>query len=116
MPGGVVEIVAGNPFGLPVLLFNFWEGFGPDLAYQGVFRGKRYDWLPGIVGGWFSAIFGLWYGWVYFGFSQLPLWAFIIYLLEVFVAGILGGIAGYLLAKGLEAIGVKQPAPAVIES
>lgn len=114
--GGVVEILAGNPFGLPVLLFNFWEGFGPDVAYQGIFRGKRYDWFPGMVGGWLSALFGLWYGWIYFGFSQLPFWAFLVYLFEVFLAGVFGGLAGYALARGLERIGVKQPAPAVIES
>jgi energy-coupling factor transport system substrate-specific component len=114
--GSAVEILAGNPFGLPVFLFNFWEGFGPDISYNFIFRNKRYNLLVAIVGGILSADLGLVYGWFYFGFSQLPPLAFIIYVVEVTLSGVAAGIIGYYLAKALERIGVKPPSEAVIES
>lgn len=113
--GSAVEILAGNPFGLPVFLFNFWEGFGPDIAYNFIFRNKRYDLLVAIIGGILSADLGLVYGWFYFGFSNLPPLAFIIYVVEVTLSGVAAGIIGYLLVKALERIGVKPPTEAVIE-
>ncbi len=113
--GGVVEILAGNPFGLPVLLFDFWEGFGPDISYNFIFKNKRYDLVVAIIGGILSADLGLVYGWIYFGFSKLPIIAFIIYVIEVTLSGVAAGLIGYYLAKGLERIGVKVPAPAVIK-
>jgi ABC-type thiamin/hydroxymethylpyrimidine transport system permease subunit len=113
--GSAVEILAGNPFGLPVFLFNFWEGFGPDISYNFIFRNKRYDLLVAIIGGILSADLGLVYGWFYFGFSQLPAVAFIIYVIEVTLSGVAAGIIGYYLAKALERIGVKPPSEAVIE-
>lgn len=113
--GSAVEILAGNPFGLPVFLFNFWEGFGPDISYNFIYRNKRYDLLPAIVGGILSAGLGLVYSWYYFGFSQLPAMAFIIYVVEVILSGVAAGIIGYYLAKALEKIGVKPPSVAVVE-
>lgn len=113
--GSAVEILAGNPFGLPVFLFNFWEGFGPDISYNMIFRNKRYDLVVAIVGGILSADLGLVYGWYYFGFSQLPPLAFIIYVIEVTLSGVAAGIIGYYLAKALERIGVKPPSETVIE-
>jgi energy-coupling factor transport system substrate-specific component len=114
--GSVVEILAGNPFGLPVFLFNFWEGLGPDISYNLIFRNKRYDLLVAIIAGILSSALGMWYGWMYFGFSQLPAIAFIIYVLERFAGGIIAGVLGYLLAKALERIGVKPPEVTVIEA
>jgi energy-coupling factor transport system permease protein len=113
--GGVVEILAGNPFGLPVLLFDFWEGLGPDISYNFIFKNKRYDLVVAIIGGILSADLGLVYGWIYFGFSKLPPIAFIIYVIEVTLSGVAAGLIGYYLAKGLERIGVKPPVPAVIK-
>jgi ABC-type thiamin/hydroxymethylpyrimidine transport system permease subunit len=113
--GSAVEILAGNPFGLPVFLFNFWEGFGPDISYNFIFRNKRYDLLVAIIGGILSADLGLVYGWFYFGFSQLPAVAFIIYVIEVTLSGVAAGLVGYYLAKALERIGVKPPSEAVVE-
>jgi energy-coupling factor transport system substrate-specific component len=113
--GSAVEILAGTPFGLPVFLFNFWEGFGPDIAYNFIFRNKRYDLLVAIIGGILSADLGLVYGWFYFGFSQLPILAFIVYVVEVTLSGVAAGIIGYLIVKALERIGVKPPARAVVE-
>jgi ABC-type thiamin/hydroxymethylpyrimidine transport system permease subunit len=113
--GSAVEILAGNPFGLPVFLFNFWEGFGPDISYNMIFRNKRYDIIPAIIGGILSADLGLVYGWVYFGFAKLPIMAFIIYVVEVTLSGVAAGIIGYYLAKALEKIGVKPPAVSVVE-
>ncbi len=113
--GGVVEILAGNPFGLPVLLFDFWEGFGPDVSYNFIFKNKRYDLLVAIIGGILSADLGLVYGWIYFGFSKLPPLAFIIYVIEVTLSGVAAGLIGNYLAKGLERIGVRPPTPAVIK-
>src|SRR4030042_2751425 len=113
--GSAVEILAGNPFGLPVLLFNLWEGFGPDIAYNFIFRNKRYDLLVAIIGGILSADLGLIYGWFYFGFANLPALAFIVYFVEVTLSGVAAGLIGYYLAKALERICVKPPAPAVIK-
>jgi ABC-type thiamin/hydroxymethylpyrimidine transport system permease subunit len=113
--GSAVEILAGNPFGLPVFLFNFWEGFGPDISYNFIFRNRRYDMLPAIIGGILSADLGLVYGWLYFGFSQLPPIAFIIYVVEVTLSGVAAGIVGYYLSKALERAGVKAPTEAIIE-
>ncbi|MGE5221470.1 MAG: ECF transporter S component [Omnitrophica WOR_2 bacterium] len=113
--GGVVEILVGNPFGLPVLLFNAWEGFGPDIAYNFIFRNKRYDLLVAIIGGILAAYLGLVYGWIYFGFSQLPIGAFIVYVLEEGAAGVIGGLIGYYLARALEAVGVKPPKAVVVK-
>jgi energy-coupling factor transport system permease protein len=113
--GGVVEILAGNPFGLPVLLFDGWEGFGPDIAYNFIFRNKRYDLLVAIIGGILSADLGLAYGWLYFGFSKLPALAFIIYVIEVTLSGVAAGLIGYWLSKALEKIGVRPPAEVVVK-
>ena len=71
--------------------------------------------LVAIIGGILSADLGLVYGWLYFGFSQLPAIAFIIYVIEVTLSGVAAGIIGYYLAKALERIGVKPPEAAVIE-
>lgn len=112
--GGVVEILAGNPFGIPVLLFDFWEGLGPDVSYNFIFKNKRYDVWVAFVGGMLSALFGLAYGWLYFGFSKLPFWAFIIYVLEVIAGGLISAILGYGILKVLEAVGVKPPKPSAV--
>ena len=113
--GSAVEILAGNPFGLPVFLFNFWEGLGPDISYNMIFKNKRYDMLVAIIGGVLAAALGLVYGWLYFGFSQLPAMAFIIYVLETLASGVVAGVIGYYLSKALERIGVKPPEETVIE-
>lgn len=112
--GGVVEILAGNPFGLPVLLFNFWEGLGPDIAY-GLFRYKKYTLGVGILAGLLAAYFGVFYGWYYFGFQFLGMGAFLLYLFTQGVGGVIGGVVGHYLGVALEKIGVRPPAKAVIE-
>jgi ABC-type thiamin/hydroxymethylpyrimidine transport system permease subunit len=114
--GSVVEILAGNPFGLPVFLYNFWEGLGPDISYNFIFRNKRYDLLVAVIGGILAAALGLAYGWYYFGFQQLPALAFIIYVVESLAGGAIAGIIGYYLSKALERIGVKPPEETVIEA
>jgi len=112
--GGVIEIIAGNPFGLPVLLFNFWEGLGPDIAY-GIFRLRKYTLPVAILAGLFASFLGVFYGWYYFGFAQLPVVAFIVYLGAHVVSGVLAGVIGHYLAVALDRIGVRPPAAAVIE-
>lgn len=112
--GGVVEILAGNPFGLPVLLFNFWEGLGPDIAYS-IFKLKKYTLWVAILAGLFAAFLGVFYSWFYYGFEYLGFGAFALYLLTTAVGGLLGGIVGHYLGVALEKIGVKPPAKAIIE-
>jgi energy-coupling factor transport system permease protein len=112
--GGVVEILAGNPFGLPVLLFNFWEGLGPDIAYS-IFKLKKYNLGVAILAGLFAAYLGIFYGWYYFGFQYLGFGAFAIYLLTTGVGGLLGGVVGHYLGVALEKIGVRPPSKAIIE-
>jgi energy-coupling factor transport system substrate-specific component len=113
--GGVVEILAGNPFGLPVLLFNFWEGLGPDIAY-GLFRLKKYTLGVAILAGLLAAYFGVVYGWYYFGFQYLGLGPFLVYLVSTGIGGLLGGVLGHYVGMALERVGVRPPAKAVIES
>lgn len=113
--GGIVEILAGNPFGLPVLLFNAWEGFGPDLAYM-LFGQRRYDLFVAVLGGIFSSIIGLAYGWVYFGMGQLTPGAGLAFVLSSLVGGILGGVLGYAIGQALERFGVRRQTAAVIEN
>jgi energy-coupling factor transport system substrate-specific component len=112
--GGVVEILAGNPFGLPVLAFNFWEGLGPDIAY-GIFGLKRYTVPVAILAGLLASYFGVFYGWYYFGFEQLPPMAFLSYLGTKFLSGVIAGLVGHYLGVALEKVGVRPPAEAVIE-
>jgi energy-coupling factor transport system substrate-specific component len=111
--GGIIEIAVGNPFGLPVLLFNAWEGLGPDLIYMAT-GFKRFDLPVALAAGVMSACLGLVYGWIYFGFSQLPPIAFITYVAATVVGGLIGGVAGYYTSRALEKMGVKQQAVAVI--
>jgi energy-coupling factor transport system permease protein len=113
--GGVVEILAGNPFGLPVLLFNFWEGLGPDIVYA-AFRFKKYTLFVAILAGLLAAYFGVFYGWYYFGFQFLGIGAFLIYLVTQGVGGVIGGVVGHYLGVALEKIGVRPPAKAIIEA
>jgi energy-coupling factor transport system permease protein len=113
--GGVVEILAGNPFGLPVLLFDFWEGLGPDIAY-GLFRLKKFTLGVAILAGLFAAYLGVFYGWYYFGFQYLGMGPFLVYLVAQGVGGVLGGVVGHYLGVALEKIGVRPPAKAVIEA
>lgn len=112
--GGVIEILAGNPFGLPVLLFNFWEGLGPDIAYA-IWRFKKYTLFVALIAGLLASYFGVFYGWYYFGFSKLPFSQFLIYLLTRFLGGILAGVIGHYLGVALEKVGVRPPAKAVVE-
>ncbi len=113
--GGVVEILAGNPFGLPVLLFDFWEGLGPDIAY-GLFKLKKFNLWIAILAGLLAAYLGVFYGWYYFGFQYLGLGAFLVYLITQGIGGVLGGVVGHYLGVALEKIGVRPPAKAIIES
>lgn len=112
--GGVVEILAGNPFGLPVLLFNFWEGLGPDIAYS-IFRLKKYTVPVAILAGLLASYFGVFYSWFYFGFSDLPFTAFMIFLGEKAISGVIAGLVGHYLGVALEKVGVRPPATAVVE-
>ncbi|MCL4563008.1 MAG: hypothetical protein M1281_20640 [Chloroflexi bacterium] len=52
---------------------------------------------------------------MYFGFSQLPPLAFIIYVIEVTLSGVAAGLIGYWLSKALERIGVRPPAEVVVK-
>jgi energy-coupling factor transport system permease protein len=113
--GGVVEILAGNPFGLPVLLFDFWEGLGPDIVY-GIFKLKKFNLVVAILAGLLAAYLGVFYGWFYFGFQYLGFGAFVLYLFAQGVGGVLGGVVGHYLGVALEKIGVRPPAKAVIEN
>ncbi|CAA9329722.1 MAG: hypothetical protein AVDCRST_MAG93-6135 [uncultured Chloroflexia bacterium] len=112
--GGIIEILVGNPFGLPVLLFNAWEGLGPDIAYL-TFRQKRYDMFVGMLGGVFSSLIGLVYGWVYFGIGALTPTAGILFIITSIIGGLLGGAGGYLVGEALERFGVRRAAAVVIE-
>lgn len=112
--GGVVEILAGNPFGIPVLLFDFLEGLGADVGYS-IFKLKKFNLGVALLGGVFAAYFGIVYNWFYFGFEYLGLGAFLIYIVETGVGGLLGGVVGHYLGVALEKIGVRPPAKASIE-
>lgn len=112
--GGVVEILAGNPFGVPVLLFNFWEGLGPDIAY-GIFRYKKYNLFVAILGGLLASYFGVFYGWYYFGLSEVGVLALLGVLASDTVGGIVAGVVGHYLAVGLERLGVKTTREAIVE-
>ncbi len=112
--GGVVEVLAGNPFGIPVLLFNFWEGLGPDIAY-GIFRFKKYNLPVAILGGLLASYFGVFYSWYYFGLAEYGFWALAGVMASNGLAGVIAGLVGYLLAQGLERVGVKTSRETIIE-
>jgi len=113
--GGVVEILVGNPFGLPVLAFNFWEGLGPDIVFAAT-RYRKYNLSVSIIGGALAAALGLGYVWVYFGFAYLSIWAFLVAVVVELIGGAIGGVFGLLIATALERVGVKPPQEAVIET
>jgi energy-coupling factor transport system permease protein len=117
--GGVLEILVGNPFGLPVLAFNFWEGLGPDIAYS-AFKLKKYTVPVAILAGLGASYLGVFYSWYYFGFNltfNTPAGrtAFFIFLGEKLLSGIIAGLIGHYLGVALEKVGVRPPAAAVVE-
>ena len=117
--GGVIEILVGNPFGLPVLAFNFWEGLGPDIAYS-AFKLKRYTVTVAIIGGLLASFLGVFYSWFYFGFNETISTsagriAFLVFLGEKVVSGVIAGLVGHYLGVALEKVGVRPPAAAVVE-
>lgn len=113
--GGVVEILVGNPFGLPVLLFNFWEGLAPDIVY-GAFGYKRHNIWLAMGSGVLASAFGLLYGWYYFGFTNLPLGTFIVYVVLALAGGVLAGIIATVLIKLLERVGIRPAEVATVEA
>ena len=117
--GGVIEILVGNPFGLPVLVFNFWEGLGPDIAYAG-FKLKKYTVPVAILAGLLASYLGVFYSWYYFGFNETIKTgagriAFMIFLGEKLLSGVIAGLIGHYLGVALEKVGVRPPAEAVVE-
>jgi len=114
--GGVIEILVGNPFGLPVLLFNFMEGLGPDIVYGGIFKYRRHNLWIAILSGFVTSLIGLWYGWLYFGFAQQEFGAFVLYLGVTFAGGILSGVIASIVIALLNAVGVKPSTEVKVET
>jgi energy-coupling factor transport system substrate-specific component len=112
--GGIVEILLGNPYGLPVLIFNAYEGFGPDMGYT-IFKFKKYTVWTAIIGCLIGAVFGVFYAGFTTGFQFLSDQAQLLQRILGFGGAALGGVIGHYLAKALERVGVTQPSELVIE-
>ncbi len=110
--GGIVEILIGNPYGLPVLLFNFWEGLGPDLGYT--IRGK-YTYGGAILGCLLGSAFGIFYSGFTAGFQFLDSRLLLLQRVIGFAGAALGGIVGQWIAGRLEELGVRKETQTTIE-
>lgn len=113
--GGVIEILLGNPYGLPVLLFNFWEGLGPDLGYT-IFGFKIYNVWTSILGCLIGSIFGIFYSGFSAGFQFLDPSVQILQWVIGFIGAGIGGVIGYYIARGLERLGVTRTTEVVVEA
>jgi energy-coupling factor transport system substrate-specific component len=111
--GGVIEILIGNPYGLPVLIFNFYEGLGPDLGYT-VFGFKRYNLATSIIGCLIGSVVGIGYRLLSTGFAFLPLGLQLLTWGTGFAGAALGGVLGYYIAKGIERLGIIPQSEAVV--
>ncbi len=99
--GSVIELAVGNPFGVEVFVFNFWEGLGPDI--------RKFAILAGIA----STSLGAPYTLVtrgitalmrnFEGYGQYAVWLF---LANRVLGGVICGAAGLALANSLRTMGV----------
>ena len=112
--GGVIEILLGNPYGLPVLIFNFYEGLGPDLGYT-VFGFKKYNVWTSILGCLIGSVIGIFYRLFSSGFQFLSPGLQILTWATGFAGAAIGGVIGYYVARGLEKLGVTQTTEVVVE-
>jgi energy-coupling factor transport system permease protein len=104
--GGVMELLAGNPAGLSLLLINLVEGLGADVPYA-LWRYRKYTHGVDIAAGMLSAYLGILFSWIGFGFAYLGLWPLAVYLLTTGVSGVVAGVAGHYLADALQRMGVR---------
>ena len=113
--GGVIEILLGNPYGLPVLIFNFYEGLGPDLGYT-IFGFKIYNVWTSILGCLIGSVVGIFYQMFSSGFQFLAPGLQILTWVIGFTGAAIGGVLGYYIAKGLEKLGVTRTTEVVVEA
>lgn len=116
--GSVIELAIGNPFGVEVFVFNFWEGVGPDIVLALFYLANRGNtpavgWRFAILAGIASTSLGAPYsivtrGFVSLirGFSSWGQWALILYVISRVAGGILAGLAAIAIANSLRAMGV----------
>ncbi len=116
--GSVIELAVGNPFGVEVFVFNFWEGLGPDiiLALFYLANGGQtpvLGWKFAILAGIASTSLGAPYTLVtrgitalmrnFEGYGQYAVWLF---LANRVLGGVICGAAGLALANSLRTMGV----------
>jgi energy-coupling factor transport system substrate-specific component len=101
---GLIEFLAGNPLGVIIIPYGFFEGLGVDIGFS-LFRYKRFDKVAFFTAGsmWVLTIFYTIYA---FGIEWMPLTTPILWLLfgisQILTGGILGGLVAKIIAKVLD--------------
>ena len=112
--GAPFELAAGNPFGMMVYAYDFFEGLGADIAF-GLFRyrfsGSRYANL--IITGAVGAINSL-ISYIVFGITlnlfNVPLWTNIVLMGTSCVVAVFWGIFAYTIYNALQRVRAVPPA------
>jgi ABC-type thiamin/hydroxymethylpyrimidine transport system permease subunit len=116
--GSIIELAIGNPFGVEVFVFNFWEGLGPDIVLAGFYaanggRTPELGWKFVLLAGIASTSLGAPYtlftrglGALMRNFEGYGQYALILFLANRVLGGVLCGIAALGLARTLRKMGV----------
>ncbi len=111
--GAPFELAAGNPFGMMVYVYDFFEGLGADVAF-GLFRFKfassRYAnfVITGIVGAINSAISYAVFG-ITLNLFNVPLWTNIVLMGTSCIVAVFWGIFAYEIYVILQRVGAVPP-------
>ena len=116
--GSIIELAIGNPFGVEVFIFNFWEGLGPDIVLAVFYaanggRTPELGWKFVLLAGIASTSLGAPYtlmtrglGALMRNFDNYGQYAFMLFLANRLLGGVLCGIAALGLSRTLRKMGV----------
>jgi energy-coupling factor transport system substrate-specific component len=103
---GFGQALAGNPWGIITLIYGLLQGGGTELGFL-VFGYNRWDLVPMLVGGGFSAVFTYIYEYVQYGYAEFSIWYRIATLIVRVLSGmVLGALLSWGIGKAVARTGV----------
>ena len=101
---GLVEMVAGTPFGLTALGWTTLQGLGVEVGFL-IFRYRRWDWVSLGLASFLAGPFNFPLTFVTFDLGSAPLFGLPPFIFEWILAFFLGAGVTMLLAGGLNRTG-----------
>lgn len=111
---GVVNMLAGSPYGINIIVAGFLQGLGAEIGFL---KAKMNIWVSLLISAFSITVLVSIRDYFVFGLNQLPIGTLILILIIRLVSAfVLGGGIAYLINIGLKKTGVLKDEPSSSKS